>query len=327
MKTRHLFAAVTLVPAMLGAQAPGPVSLQPADAAIDSFGCAGSARELADGRVLMACGGRTHVVDFDSGTGALIPSLTAFRLTPLAGDSTLAVAYSTWGFLDGTRVLGMLAVDNPVVTAAKDLRGADAFGHVLAVVGGQPASDSANVFLIDRVTGMQRLITRVWESTPAMANVPAPTFVVYEQPVLMLDGWIAVVRANPYRIDWRAPDGQWTLGVPLPIPPVPMDAREVAAYWARYQTRPLQFADNPRWVVPFTYPEPMATPEGDVLVRRTPTADYPGPRYDQVDRTGHLMREILLPEHATIAGVGPRSVYVIVPAQPRRIQLERHPWP
>ena len=59
-----------------------------------------------------------------------------------------------------------------------------------------------------------------------------------EEPILFPDGWVAIARIDPYRVDWRSPDGQWTHGAPLPFTTVRLDAREREAFarshrWAR----------------------------------------------------------------------------------------------
>ena len=205
---------------------------------------------------------------------------------------------------------------------------------MLAVTGGQPASDSASVIEINRTTADQSVVTRVWQGTPVMGGVPAPVFVVNEEPVLARDGWIAVVvRAHPYRVDWRTPAGQWVRGAAIPGQSVPMDAREQAAYWKHWEMDPPNASVHiewPKWVEPFTHPMPIAAPDGKVVVRRTPTADAPGVRYDVVNHRGEIEGQITLAgPHDQIAGFGAHSIYVLVidAATPRNMQLERRPWP
>ncbi|MDE2875999.1 MAG: hypothetical protein OXU69_15805 [Gemmatimonadota bacterium] len=49
------------------------------------------------------------------------------------------------------------------------------------------------------------------------------------QAWLFRDGWIAVAHPEPYRVDWRRPDGQWIRGAPLPFTPVEVTHEESAS--------------------------------------------------------------------------------------------------
>jgi hypothetical protein len=54
-----------------------------------------------------------------------------------------------------------------------------------------------------------------------------------EKFLLFRDGWLAVARVEPYRVDWRSLDGKWTLGSPLPVPAIGYDSREKRAEMER----------------------------------------------------------------------------------------------
>jgi hypothetical protein len=323
-------------PIQLAAQQIPVAELKPANGVVtDSSMGPAAVRELDDGRVVIPRGREgMAVADFRKGIIEKVESAPGGRPVRLAGDSTLLEVSGTgWVILEGTRMLGMLPSTNPVVALATPLYGVSRAGAVLAVTGGQPRADSASVFLVDRATGSKEFITKVWQGTPAMGGVPAPTYVVTEQPVLAFDGWIAVVRAHPYRVDWRSPDGRWLLGAPLPVAPVKMDTRERIAYYAHWNQQPPGGplpADWPALVEPFTYPGPIATPDGKVIVLRTWTADYPGGRYDVINRHGELEWEFALSKetHEQVAGFGPSAIYTIsAPTGRPPFKLERHPWP
>lgn len=332
---QRLLFLLALAPSAISAQQSNIIALKPANGTLSDPLAVGQVRELHDGRVLVGGQGGLVIADFSKGTFQSIPNASRGSLVPLAGDSTLvAVQNMGWIFLDAEKVLGMLPLSNPVVKAAESPFpfSADRSGHVLSIAGGWP--DSANAILIDRATNEQQRITRLWQSEPARGGIPAPVFVVNEQSVVALDGWIAVVRAHPYRVDWRMPSGEWIRGGPLPVPTILMDAREVDAYWAKfapYRPDPSETHHWPKYVEPFTYPQPIATPDGKVLVRRNPSADAMGVRYDVINRRGELEGQIVLPSRRDqIAGFGTTSIYLVTlpdSTNPRRIQLERRPWP
>jgi hypothetical protein len=337
MTFRHLLLAC-LVPATLAAQQPVTITLKPADATLRDSAVGGSSiRELRDGRVLLSNRG-ISVADLRTGNVERIPDAPSGVLVPLGGDSTLIeVGISGWIFLDGTRLLGMLPLNNAVVAATPhaSASGMDLSGHVLSVAEGRPASDSSTAILIDRTTAKMAIATRLWGSPPVLGGQPAPTFVVNEMSILGLDGWMAVVRANPYRVDWRSPAGKWTLGAPIPVTPLKMDSRQQAAYWEYFgmagSPNPVVW---PEFVPPITYPMPMMTPDGKVLVKRWATAEYPN-RYDVINRRGELEGQIVLKGlHDRIVGFGATTVYILTaPDRSGPIRgavaqtLERHPWP
>jgi hypothetical protein len=47
-----------------------------------------------------------------------------------------------------------------------------------------------------------------------------------EQAVMFADGWIGIARRDPYRVEWRAQDGQWLRGPAIPVPVVRVDEPE-----------------------------------------------------------------------------------------------------
>jgi hypothetical protein len=145
---------------------------------------------------------------------------------------------------------------------------------------------------------------------------------------ITIDGWIAVIRKDPYRVDWRLPDGRWRRGAPLPVPAIPLDDREKHAFLIRYPNFPGPITNWPDVVPPFSSRSghPLVLPDGNLLLLRTPTADFPDPRYDMIDRHGQLIGRLQMPPNSTIAGFGSKSVYVMVKDGTVE-HLERHPWP
>lgn len=143
------------------------------------------------------------------------------------------------------------------------------------------------------------------------------------------DGSIAVVRAEPYRVEWRAPNGKMVQGPAIAFTPEPITAADKAEVEAR--RRSVQLPGNVRISRPdgstfdpsSSVPEPRYAPakpafvpaevridEDDrVWVRRYAAAGAPA-RYDVFDRTGARIDRVELPPRTTLAGFGRGAVYL-----------------
>jgi hypothetical protein len=164
-------------------------------------------------------------------------------------------------------------------------------------------------------------------------RMSSPRLTTGEEAMLFPDGWLAVARLEPYRVDWRAPNGRWVRGSALPFTVVALNAREKEAYADRVErssgTRPTMTADTP-WpatMPPFLSRPLLDTPEGNLVVLRTQSADHPENRYDVVDRSGRLVRGMTLPGNQRLVGVGWRGAYVAETDDDGIQRLRRHPWP
>jgi hypothetical protein len=228
----------------------------------------------------------------------------------------------------------MLPADNPVVKATGGwLYGADSLAHLLSTGRSAPGrGDSLPVLRVTRTTAEQDTLAWLWMPGAAWSG-KQPAYTVYEQALLTLDGWVAVLRTAPYRVDWRAPDGQWVLGAPIATPAIVLDQREKLAYM-RQRARggtpqpPETIADWPANVPPFRigFP-PIASPDGKLFVLRTATADLPDVRYDVINRHGEVEQQVTMPANEHILGFGTNSIYVRVTAANGSQSVQRHPWP
>jgi hypothetical protein len=310
-------------------------------------------RELADGRVLLFDRKEEQLVVGEFSTGSVYdiarqgqgPAEFEFiaGLLPLAGDTTIAADLSRrWLILVGDSVVRKVLPEHPALqrTMLAPL-GADQNAHVLSRIFpgslGGPA-ESTLAILVHRVSGDVDTIAQLavegrrgpvsTVTTPGLGrgiSVRRIPLSSSETPVLLFDGWVAVVRLGPYRVDWRAPDGRWTLGRPLPVRSVRMTEAEKAAYvarnsWSRNAT------DWPAELPPFENPLTLlASPDGRVLVKRLRTLAEPGTRYDVIDRAGNRVTQIVLPANEHILGFGARSVYIVVTDDDGLQRLRRHP--
>lgn len=348
-------------------QSPVGVRLPPPTARLEEeFTRIVGVRELSDGRVLVAEGSdpRLVVADFArnlvvqigrQGKGPGEYSRIA-ALSALGTDSTLADDRTSgrWLMLVKDRIVHTLPPDHPGIKGAQGvLRGTDARGHVLTTTApplreGKPTlgkGDSIAAVIVTFATGALDTVGRlrtapltIWTERDqagkvTRAGLTYPPFSVGEEPLLFSDGWVAIARLDPYRVDWRAPDGRWQRGAPLPFDAKEVDRRERQAYLAR-RAAMLGRAETPpaddSWpaAIPPFQPTPLvAAPDGSLLILRTPTAGAPGHRYDRVNRRGHLLGWLELPATEQLAAIGVHGAYVIRTDDDGIQRLQRHPWP
>jgi len=317
-----------------------------------------SVRELQDGRILVVETGsdsRLVVADFKSGLTLPIgrrgagPGEYAVGgpIFALSGDSTLMVAgQNRWIVLFGDRIVQTIALaDYPPIFRSL-LVGCDSSGFILVREPVRARSDSTIAVLLSRkqigTKSSLALSNRAEDGYPPDPRIRG-TEVQYssgpwksrEDAFLFPDGWLAVARMRPYRIDWRSPEGKWILGAPLPVPRVEADEREKRAYLARFpeSQRPSGNTSGtvalwPKFVPPFLSSSSLlGTADGKLLVARTPTSDHPEARYDVVNRAGRIERQIILGPADRILGLGVRSVYVSTTDESGIQQIARHAWP
>ncbi len=74
-------------------------------------------------------------------------------------------------------------------------------------------------------------------------------------------------------------------------------------------------------------PALLASPDGRLVIGRTPTEASPQSRYDLIDRTGRLTGVVVLPLREGLIGFGARSVYTLSSDDEQLVTLRRHPWP
>ena len=307
-------------------------------------------RELADGRVLLfdRKENELSVIDFSAGTRKQVSRIGQgpgeFQWIPsmhaLGGDSTLAADGTTrWLILVGDSVVTTLPPDLP---ATREVGlwplGADVYGKVLGRNYRSGASDSAPLLLIDRTSGKFEPVAklRLGVRRAPMKSINDPEsgrgvqvtripLDVQEAPLLLRDGWVAVVRLEPYRVDWRAPNGSWTFGSPISAG-IKMTDGDREAYLKR---RPgMRNATNwPEMLPPFETPTSVfGTPDGWLVIKRLSSAGATDQRYDLVDKTGVRRGQLSIRPNEAIIGFGASSVYVIETDDDGIQRLRRHPY-
>ncbi|MCY4573646.1 MAG: M56 family metallopeptidase [Gemmatimonadetes bacterium] len=362
------------------------VGLAPAEQTLDGkkFGKIQSVRELSDGRVLLSDIGERerylYVADLRTdevrslgrigfGPGEfLYPGF----LYPLGRDSTLFTDQNTHrAFLvvgdSHPETLG--AATRLIARLSEPPWGADRFGRVLGVEGfsypenrlvmSRVEADSSRILLttgnvLDWEPGSEETIAEVGGQGRFGGSRPVQYgHRYYTSPLategqawLFRDGWVAVAHPDPYRVDWRRPDGAWVRGVPLPFDRVPVTDWQKCV--AATGDRNPDACDGPGLAKSVNLPSPdhippfvmqwhnrttpggiavQPAPNGMLLIQRTLMADAPGRRYDVIDRTGSLRGTIRLPENQTIVGAGSSSLYVVTKDSADELTLSRHRWP
>lgn len=349
----------------------------PAASAVHSaeFTSITSVRELRDGRVLVTDGRETRVrlLDFsrdasrDVGREGRGPKeyLIVGWLLSIGGDSTVFsdLLARRWVLLASDDIVETVPPDDPAVQRTMSLIfGADSLGFVSTRV--DPAMkdgvtilthrDSFALVRVRRSTGaadtvalLRMMGRRKTQQSDANGVVrqssTAPTSLLPSEEAFVhfADGAVAVARLDPFRVDWRLPNGQWIYGDSLPVRKRRMDARERRAFEERNRgfsaptvvpegmpplERPTTFPD---FIPPFpaSYNVAYPAPDGSVLIRRSLSADVTVPTYFVVNRRAQLVGELVLPRDHRIVGSGRASLYVAVTDDDGIWRLQRHPWP
>lgn len=370
-----LSVAVLLIPGLTLAQAP-TVKLQPHDARLETgFTAITSIRELSDGRILVTDPRDLGLVIADLKTGDVKPVSRkgagpgeygmAAPLHAIAGDSSLMSDFMQRRVLlfDKDKAVGTVAPDNPIIKETQGfIRYADRLGNVFSVKSPELPSgqtitsekDSSAIIRVNRASGRVdtlakvrdrptvRTIVRNDKGDITQSSARPLRLRVGEPWIVHPDGHLAVVRIEPFRVDWRSPEGRWTRGAALPIPVIRMSEREKQASLARTAAsnrgggqppsplpKELQTpADEwPDVMPPYIGDRLYLTPSGDVLIARQPSADHRGIAYYAVDRAGKLLGILELKDNEAIGGFGARSIYIIESDADDLKYIRRHPWP
>jgi hypothetical protein len=343
------------------------LTLRPATGTLaQEFTIITSIRELRDGRVLITDPREAGLVVADFRTGKVEAISRKGRgpgeyemaapIKALAGDSTLLpdLLSRRWLVLDGAKVISTLPPDSPVILAMRGfVESADTLGKLMQHVS-RPSRpgitviterDSEAVVLFDRATGRGDTVAQVRPRpvrnerevneegrTIRASSAPVGLLSPEEGAVLFPDGWLAIGRVDPFRVDWRRPNGSWVRGPPLVVAVVRMTARERAAFIRRNRASGALAPGAPDPDLPNTIPPfpnryaLLPASDGLLLILRSKSAAMENTRYLVVDRQGGLRGELSLPTSDKIIGFGRGSVYIVTTDDDGIQRLRRHPW-
>jgi hypothetical protein len=367
LPSRHLAAVVALALVPQGGQA---ARLAPHNAEIDhEFTRIVGVRELGPDRVLVADGGENvlSIADWRDGTARTVGRTgrgpgeyaSVSGLFAIAGDSSLLVdqLVARWLLLSGDSIVVTISPDDTVMEAGGlNALGADALGHVIATrpirapggfrpTGTTPRADSSFLVRFARRTGGADTLLSLG-GRAARINISGTTdadrtirievnpIAAGDASLLFPDGWIAIARVSPYRVDWIAPGSPVRRGAPLPFEKVPVTEREKRAVMARLAADrgtplrdPAGVVDWPEVLPPFLQFALVAAENGRIWILRVRSADHPETVYDVVDRRGALVTRYTMSGAERVVGVGRHAVYIAFTDDDGIQHLRRHPLP
>jgi hypothetical protein len=363
-RTQFLLTATLLLTGLstsVIAQAPRLSLAAPRDSLAHEFTRVASVRELSDGRVLVIDSRERalFVADLAAGTvrqlgrtgrGPLEYERPS-RLIALGTDSTLLMdpANRRWLLLVGAQLVATLSPSDSVVErAGTAVVGADERGNVIStalidreVVDGDRHRDRLAVQRVHRATARADtlLVVRGAESRVETETVNGGTrrsvielaLSVPEQVLVFPDGWLAVARQRPYRVEWLSPSGERVVGPELAWANPPVSAAEIELYRRRMELQlgrsipaPLTGMPFVDVVAPFPVGALRALPSGRLLVTRSEWSRSQGTEYDIVDRRGRLTAQVRLPSQSRIVGVGEQHIYTVSVDDDGIERLRRH---
>jgi hypothetical protein len=321
-----------------------------------------AAYELSDGRVLISNARQPSVLLLDPATGA------AARIGEAgAGPGRYAQPGGVYAGPNGTAVL-LDRGQKRTITISRD--GALQDSRSIAVPGGSSSSD-ADVdfqrldargfvyFLEGRIAfdEPERTLVRFDAEAQKMETVarlrkgetrtiPAGDGMTFGRTVIgsPADGWgvapdgrVAVVRADPYRVEWYRPGGDVTRGPAIATDAIPMTDADRKAFEAqagdgvrvgRTGGAEPSAADLGRLFAdtkpPFSPDDVLVSPDARVWVLRSRPHDATAVIYDVFDPTGRRVDRIELPDGSRVVGFGRGTVYARWTDEGGRCELRKY---
>lgn len=320
----------------------------------DPFTSVAGVFELRDGRVLVADAGEKtlQVVDLRRGIatqvaregGGPVEFRSPGRLFAWAGDSVAMYDRTARRLLilDGTgKPVRSLQLTQSLSFAPRppsrnDVRFVDQRGRVYAqsaaipvAMPGKPVPDSTPLVRFDAARSsvdsiaslkISDLVQRpdgdvVSVSLGAVAN----PYRVRDAWVGFADGTVALVRSNPYFVEWHTDAGRRVSGAPVRYSPVRVTTRDrevIARTGVTIGGRSVPIAvdkltDLPDVKPAFDHTTVVADPRRAVWVQRFGRAEDTRPVYDVFDDSGSLVQRVRVPPRSRIAALSAAHVYLV----------------
>lgn len=362
-----------------GAQSPiAAVPLGPPTATLDhDFSQVRGVRELPDGRLLVTdrLEERLYVASFT--TNALVSISRPGRgplefhlptaLIPFSGDSTLLVDEGNSRLavigpdlsIHRSFALRLPGIGVPMVT-----RGVDALGRFHVQIPGwlsnaRERGDSVWLVRFDPARGRVDTLASLKGTTSPpprdgrQLGIPFVPFAAQDNWTVGPDGRVALVRATPYHVEWRAPDGRLTRGPSVVHTPIQVTTDDRVAFTRSFLAHAPIGGRDPesgmsaaradlltdrriREVTahntfaevmgPFTGAPPLIDAAGALWVERTVRTGAPG-EWDVFDASGRLVRRVALPVGRRLVGIGRGTLYLVAADEDGIERLERYVAP
>jgi hypothetical protein len=221
-------------------------------------------------------------------------------------------------------------------------------------------ADSAAILRVDWRNGRVDTLTFV-RTIPVMTSVLRGQTTVSiggGNPLAPRDEWtvfpngrVAIVRHDPYRVDYIEPNGERRVSPPLPFTRERLTDADKAAEEERRARMQRSLAqrtitlpngavlqpgntgelpplrDWPEWRPPFRsgLQSVLPGPNGELWIARLQPAPARGALYDVVGAEGRLARKVRLGSGELLVGLGARSVYTATADDDGLLYLRRHP--
>jgi hypothetical protein len=269
-----------------------------------------------------------------------VVSLAARRVAPLAGEGTEAIrnpstvflardtlVVADWGLRrvslwtrDGRLVRGLPA---PAIARGALPEARDDVGRwyleLKPPAGPDGSGNRDSALVVVAGAGFDRLDTVARLAPLDLAEVTGDAGRRFEQRALsgtdqwgvLADGSLWVARVYENRVDWRGPDGTWVEGDPLPDRVLEVTQYDRELFYRKFPPELRATAEQ----LPFAAVKPpfeagFTSPAGTVWLEKSRAPADSSRRYHEVDRAGHLIREIRVPGTGRIVAVGAEQALV-----------------
>lgn len=286
--------------------------------------------EIADAEWLG--GGRWAIVAPLDVTVGLV-DLSAGEIAPLGGRNAKEIRNPSIVFLAGDtlyvgdwglRRIGLWTRDGRLVRTvpaptgtrgvlpeARDRAGRWYF-QLKARAGADGSGNRDSSAVVSASPGLDRVDTVAWLAPLDVAEVAGDAGRRFEPRALsgvdrwgvLPDGSVWVARVYENRVDWRAPDGKWIEGDRLPDRVLEVTQYDRELFYRRFPPELRATAER----LPFAAVKPpfeagLTSPAGSVWLEKSRAPADSSRRYHEVDRNGHLIREIRVPGTGRIVAV------------------------
>jgi hypothetical protein len=266
--------------------------------------------------------------------------LAGREVSPLGGRGTKELRNPATGFVSadtlhvgdwGLRRTTLWTLDGklirtmPNVDAARGAlpRGRDAAGNFYLELSPRPGPDGSgnrdSAAVVRLSAGLARFDTVARLAPLDMAEVSGDAGRRFERRALsgvdrwgvLPDGSLWVARVYENRVDWRGPDGAWTRGDPLPDRVLEVTRYDRELFYQKFPPELRNTAEQ----LPFAAVKPpfeagFTAPSGHVWLEKSRAPTDSSRRYHEVDRQGHLLREIRVPGQGRIVALADRFALV-----------------